>query len=143
MLSYPARLKKQPEGGYVVKFRDVPEAITQGETREEAIEMAEDALITALSFYMEDNKPLPIPTLGRRGEVHIDLKVENTCRVMFYESMRRKGMTVKDLAVKMGVTPRTAQRLLKVTGKTSLNDLMRVACALDMRVVSQIGEPRR
>jgi antitoxin HicB len=31
MLDYPVILEEQPEGGFVVTFPDVPEAITQGE----------------------------------------------------------------------------------------------------------------
>ena len=30
MFDYPVILKAQPEGGFVVTFPDVPEAITQG-----------------------------------------------------------------------------------------------------------------
>ena len=32
-LDYPVVLTEQPEGGFVVTFPDVPEAITQGEDR--------------------------------------------------------------------------------------------------------------
>jgi predicted RNase H-like HicB family nuclease len=49
MFRYPARLKAD-EAGFTVTFRDIPEAITAGETREEAI----DALATAMDFYFED-----------------------------------------------------------------------------------------
>ena len=37
MLAYPVTLTPEKEGGYVVTFRDIPEAITQGETVEEAL----------------------------------------------------------------------------------------------------------
>jgi antitoxin HicB len=37
MLRYPARLKPAKEGGFVVTFRDIPEAITQGESVEDAM----------------------------------------------------------------------------------------------------------
>jgi len=45
--SYPYELIPQPEGGFTVTLPDIPEAITQGETEEEAAAMAEDALVTA------------------------------------------------------------------------------------------------
>ncbi|MFK4442075.1 putative RNase H-like HicB family nuclease [Caballeronia udeis] len=53
MFRYPARLKAD-EAGFTATFRDIPEAITAGETREEAIGMATDALATAMDFYFED-----------------------------------------------------------------------------------------
>jgi antitoxin HicB len=138
MLAYPARLKKQPEGGFLIKFRDVPEALAQGGTKEEALGLGESALITALGVYMEEGKPIPLPSEPRRGEILIPLRVENTCRVMFYEAMRRKAFTVKDVAEKMGVTVYKAKKLLHVTSQTTLDDLVRVALALDMQVISQI-----
>ena len=37
MFDYPVNLEPQPNGGFVVTFPDIPEAITQGEDREEAL----------------------------------------------------------------------------------------------------------
>lgn len=60
--------------GFVVTFRDVPEAITQGNNFADAIDMAEDALKTAMEFYDEDNKPRPKPSEPQQGDVLINLK---------------------------------------------------------------------
>mgnify|MGYP003661084976 CR=1 FL=1 len=62
--------------GFVVTFRDVPEAITQGDTFIEAVEMAQDALQTAMEFYDEDNKPRPKPSAAIHGDVMIDINSE-------------------------------------------------------------------
>jgi antitoxin HicB len=67
MKLYPA-LFAPSDGGYVVTFRDVPEAITQGESLEEARIMAADALRTALEFYTESQRPLPRPSEPLLGE---------------------------------------------------------------------------
>jgi hypothetical protein len=42
MRAYPATLMPDPDGGFTITFRDVPEAITEGDTREEALLRAED-----------------------------------------------------------------------------------------------------
>lgn len=75
---YPAQLTESfsVEGfteGFAVQFRDVPEAITQGDTFEDAVCMAEDALKTAMQFYDEDNKPRPKPSEPQQGDVMIVL----------------------------------------------------------------------
>lgn len=57
----------------VVTFRDVPEAITQGDTFEDALDMAEDALRTAMEFYDEDGKIYPTPSEPQHGDVMIAL----------------------------------------------------------------------
>ena len=75
---YPAQFTESfsVEGfteGFVVQFRDVPEAIMQGDTFIEAVEMAQDALQTAMEFYDEDNKPRPKLSAAIHGDVMIDI----------------------------------------------------------------------
>ena len=48
--------------GYLVTFPDVPEAVTGAKERAEAIELAADALTTAMDFYFEDRRPVPMPS---------------------------------------------------------------------------------
>jgi predicted RNase H-like HicB family nuclease len=67
MFHYPARLKAD-EAGFTVTVRDMPEAITAGATRAEAIEMAGDALATAMDFNFEDKRPVPQPSDAKRGD---------------------------------------------------------------------------
>ncbi|HEY6342635.1 MAG TPA: type II toxin-antitoxin system HicB family antitoxin [Bryobacteraceae bacterium] len=44
-MEYPAKFVHDREaGGFVVTFPDIPEAITEGDTIEEALRMAEEAL---------------------------------------------------------------------------------------------------
>ena len=53
IMRYPVRLVSAPEGGYVVSFPDIPEALTQGETRQQSLDTALEALVTAsLSRYL-------------------------------------------------------------------------------------------
>lgn len=68
-MEYPARFTPAEEGGYVVTFRDVPEAITQGDTLEEAMLMASDALVSALECYTETGRQLPIASAKEQGEL--------------------------------------------------------------------------
>jgi len=65
MLEYPVDLSPAEEGGFVVTFPDVPEAITQGDTRDEALLAAKDALETALSMYVDNRRDLPRPGAAR------------------------------------------------------------------------------
>ena len=64
-------------GGFVVTFRDVPEAITQGDNLLDALDMAQDALSTAMEFYDEDNNPRPKPSEPQYGDVMISLLPTN------------------------------------------------------------------
>ncbi|MGH6916761.1 MAG: type II toxin-antitoxin system HicB family antitoxin [Geminicoccaceae bacterium] len=74
MLTYPATLTPdEDDGGYVVTFRDVPEAITQGDSLEKALHNAADVLTVALEFYAEDQQRFPKPSKARPDEHLITL----------------------------------------------------------------------
>jgi len=61
MFLYPVTLKRDQKAGSSPRLKDIPEAITQGETEAEALAAARDALETALDFYFEDNRAVPLP----------------------------------------------------------------------------------
>ena len=52
LYAYPCELAVDEDGAFVATFPDVPEAITGGKDRAEALEMAADALATALAGYV-------------------------------------------------------------------------------------------
>lgn len=56
------------DGGYVVTCRDLPEAITQGESIEDALLEAADCLEEAIAARIDDGRPIPAPSAPRRGE---------------------------------------------------------------------------
>ena len=64
--SYQATVEADPDGGFVVTFEDVPEAITAGNTYGEALANAKEALDLALQGILEDGHDLP-PALARNG----------------------------------------------------------------------------
>ena len=53
MYAYPALLRDNKEGGYIVSFRDVPEAITEIWSMDELQDTAVDALVTVLEMYLK------------------------------------------------------------------------------------------
>jgi antitoxin HicB len=67
---YPAQIQ-QEDKVFIITFKDVPEAMTQGYTWLEALDMAEDALKTAIEFYTEDDRPIPCSSVPASGDVMI------------------------------------------------------------------------
>jgi predicted RNase H-like HicB family nuclease len=53
-MKYTILLKKQAEGGFTAQCLEVPGAISQGETREEAIANAREALELVLDVIREE-----------------------------------------------------------------------------------------
>lgn len=61
--AYPVTLTPdETDGGFVVTFMDFPEAITQGETVEDALVEAADALDEAIAGRLQRGDPIPDPS---------------------------------------------------------------------------------
>ena len=104
MLDFPVVLSAQPEGGFVVTFPDVPEAITQGEDEEEALLYAVDALETALSFYVDARKNLPLASRPKRGQRTVRPSALEGAKLGVYQAMTEQGIKKAELARRLGCT---------------------------------------
>ncbi len=60
---YPAIFHSAEEGGFWVSFPDLPECLTEGDTMDEAYEMAVEALGLALTDRIQNHESLPTPSL--------------------------------------------------------------------------------
>ncbi|MGE0201019.1 MAG: type II toxin-antitoxin system HicB family antitoxin [Candidatus Melainabacteria bacterium] len=56
---YTVILEAQPEGGFTVTVPALPGCVTEGDTKEEALAMAQDAISGYIACLIEDGKPLP------------------------------------------------------------------------------------
>ena len=71
-MRYPFQIES--DGNFfLVTFPDVPEAITQGDSFEEAERMAYDALATALDFYLGAKMAFPTPSQIRSGQHFVEI----------------------------------------------------------------------
>lgn len=59
MLSYRILLRKEPEGGFTVTVPSLPGCVTYGETLEEALEMAKEAIELYLESLREHGEEIP------------------------------------------------------------------------------------
>src|SRR5215471_5394779 len=98
MRAYPAKLTPDPDGGFTVTFRDVAEAITEGDSREEALFRAEDALESALAMYVAAKEPLPSASVAGPAEVLVPLSALGMAKAALYEAMREQGVGRAELA---------------------------------------------
>jgi predicted RNase H-like HicB family nuclease len=59
VLNYRILLRKEPEGGYTVTVPSLPGCVTYGETIEEAIEMAKEAIELYIESLKEHGEEIP------------------------------------------------------------------------------------
>ena len=88
MFMYPVTFTPDAQdGGFVVTFVDIPEAITQGDTQAQALEAAKDALESALDFYFEDKRAVPLPSKAKRGQQVVELAASLSAKVLLLNQM--------------------------------------------------------
>jgi len=121
MFDYPVTLEPQPEGGFVVTFRDVPEAITQGEDEDEALLRAVDALETALSFYTDAGRDLPKAGKVKRGQHAVRPSALACIKLSIYQTMRDEGVKKSELARRLGWHMPQVDRLLDLNHASRLD----------------------
>lgn len=133
-LNYPVHLEPADEGGFVVTFPDVPEAITQGEDEGEALLRAVDALETALSFYTDDGKDLPQASDAKSGQRTVSPCAQAAIALSIYQAMRDQGVRKSELARRLGWHMPQVDRLLDMNHATRLNQAEAALAALGRRL---------
>jgi len=133
-MEYPARFTADKRGGYVVTFPDVPEAITEGDTLEEARAMASEALETALTFYTEEWRDLPAPGPLKRGQRMVQVPALSSMKFELYSAMRREGIRKVDLARRLKVAPSQVDRLLDIAHHSKVEQLEAAFAAIGKKL---------
>jgi antitoxin HicB len=133
-MRYPVNLKKAKEGGFVVTFPDIPEAITQGDDREEAMEMAREALESALEFYFEAHEPVPLPSEPKRGQPVVELPPSLAAKILLLNEMARQKVRPAELARRIGTTKQEVNRLTNLRHATKIDRIDQALRALGKRL---------
>jgi len=109
---YRYELERQENGWWLVRFPGIPEALTEGETEQEARANALDCVITALEGYMKAGKPLPSRGAEHSGPDRAVLPSLVTGKLAVYQTMRSRGWSKVRLARELGMPENSVRRLL-------------------------------
>ncbi len=133
MFDYPVILTPD-DGTMLVTFPDVPEAITFGADTDEALMYAVDALESALSFYVDDRKPLPVPSKPKRGQKTVRPSALECAKLGVYRAMTEQGIKKSELARRLGWHMPQVDRLFDLKHASRLDQIEAAARALGRHV---------
>jgi antitoxin HicB len=86
---YPVTLTPdEPDGGFVVTFEDLPEAITQAEDLGDALVQAADALEEAVTGRIRRGAEIPSPSRLRSGQHVVPVPALTAAKAALYLRMR-------------------------------------------------------
>lgn len=122
MMQYAVKI--EPDGDqFMATFRDIPEAITCGATEQKALNMARDALITAMDFYFEDQRTVPAPSAAKKGEVLVELPASLVVKILLLNEMVAQKVHKAGLANMLKITRHEAGRMVNLHHTTKIDAL--------------------
>ena len=138
---YPAHLTPdETDGGFVVTFRDLPEAITQGDTKEAALLEAADCLEEAIAARIDEELEIPLPSAQLKGERAVAVPVQTAMKAALYLAVRKAGIGKSELSRRLAVDEKEARRLLDPRHASKPASLERALIALGECFVVDVRE---
>ena len=97
-------LEPEENGWWLVRFPDLPEALTEGETEQKAHANAADCLLAALEGYVKAGRPVPRPPSTSGNGHRVTLPSLATAKLAVYETMRSRGWSMTQLAQELDIS---------------------------------------
>ncbi len=140
--AYPCQLTPDEGAGLVATFPDVPEAITGGSDRAEALTMAEDALATALAGYVHEKQGIPAPSEAADGQVSVAVPAVVAAKLALDSAMKAQRITKVELAGRLGVSESAVRKLTNPDHRSHMSQVERALRAVgrNLKVEVDVAE---
>ena len=135
-MRYAVTLAPDDNGTILVTVPDLPEAVTFGKDREDALARAVDAIETALMGAMAAREDILAPK-SVDGADYVALPALASAKVALYQAMRAEGVGKATLAKRLDVALPQIDRLLDLRHSSRLDAIERAFAALgrEMEIV--------
>ena len=137
---YPCKIEKDSDGKYLTTFPDFTETLTEGETKEEALFNASEALTLTLEGRAEEGLDIPFPP-----QIESEHMIYPSCRVQAALLVRfnRKGRKIADMARSLGTSWPAACQMEDLHHWTTLRQLDKTAAILGKRLIVSFEDNKR
>lgn len=137
---FAALFHRDPDGGIMVTFPDVPDALTHGEDHADAKRNAAEALGLALRGYLMDGEALPVPRAKGKGLVAIPVEPDDALKIAVIEAFNAAGISKAEFARRLGKAVTEAQRILDPDHPTKLPALNQALATLGKEIVVSVRD---
>ena len=135
-LAWPVRLAAQ-ERTVLVSFPDVPEALTEGATRAEALSVAVDCLVATLGGYVNERRTIPRPSPAC-GRPLVELPALAAAKLALYQAMGEQKLSNVALAKRLGTVDGAVRRLVDLDHRSHIGQVESALEALGRRLVVEV-----
>ena len=138
---YPVELTKDViDGGFTVTCRDIPEAITQGETTTQALLEASDAIEEAIASRMKRNVDIPEPSCKKSDEFMVTVALSTSLKAALYQALRDDNISKSELARRIGVDEKEVRRMLDPRHPSKTPAIERALSCLGRSVIAEFSK---
>ena len=131
-MKYPVTLTRDDNDTFLVRFPDVPEAITYGDTREDALGRATAALLTVFDAFMKDRRDVPEPSITTGPSIEVPTR--EATKIELYRAMRAARVNKTELARRLNWHLPQVDRVLNVRHGSQFEQLEAAFGALGKRL---------
>lgn len=135
---YPVEMVRDTNSQVLVTAPDVPEMAAVGDDEATALREAVDALETALEFYFDSRRPVPLPSKPRRGQTTVALPTLVAAKVLLHNEMLAQNVRKAELARRMHIAAPNVERIFNLRHRTRIETVEAALAALgkhiDLRV---------
>jgi antitoxin HicB len=140
-LAYPATLMADRKaGGFSVTFRDLPEAITQGEDRLDALDQAADCLEEAVAGRIRRGDEIPSPSKTSASQAMVPVPPLMAAKAALYLAMREVKMSNVKLAKQLGCDEKDVRRMLDPRHNSRITALQGALAVLGKKIVLAVED---
>ncbi|MGI9168924.1 MAG: type II toxin-antitoxin system HicB family antitoxin [Caulobacteraceae bacterium] len=139
--AYPARVTRHEAGDWVATFDDVPEALTGGATRSEALALARDALEETLLAYLARGRDIPVPRPAGEGEDLVVLGVVTAARAALARTMKSLGISNSALGREIHKSEGAIRRLVDGTTGVKIDTVLEALDGTASFVDAEVHRP--
>jgi antitoxin HicB len=136
--AYPVDILEAPDG-VTITCRDVPELVTEGTTAAEALEHAQDALVSALSLYVDDGRPIPLAS-DARGRPVVRPPVLEAAKFALHDAMLAAGITNMELGRRTGLDEKQVRRLRDPLHRSHIGAIETAIRSLGLEFELSVGD---
>ena len=140
-IQFPLRVHKAEEGGYWAEFPDLAGCITEGDTLEETLENAQEALSAWIASRFERNFEIPAASSLKGKNIHpVEPYPEVVVPLLLRKIRAETGLSQKEVAKRLAITYQTYQMWEKpASANPTIKQLAKVAHAVGKKLILDIA----
>ena len=136
--AYPCQFILDEDGVLVATFPDVPESISGGKDRTEALAMAEDALAVALAGYVHEKRDIPAPNAVSDGQELVAVPTVVAAKLALYTAMRAQRVTKVELASRLGISESAVRKLANPDHRSHISQVQKALREVGRSMVIEV-----